>query len=341
MLLAATAVVLWLLAGCRGGEGGPGAQQQEADGSDCGNQQLEAGQGDSHNYKLVFVSGFYTSPHHPTEVQPYVVNADGTSLTRLTKTTAHEYGLANRCRLAGGREATITWTADGKKIARIAYKFGYSPNGKKIVFVGPPPSSTSSSASPRAEPSTDIYVKSANDNSPSRLTNTPEVTKSDPVWSPDGKRIAYTREMFDKATSSTYSQIYVMNADGSDQRNLTHSMSSASPTSPWSASSLRSAFGPVWAPDGEKIAFESGEDNNIYLINADGTGLTLLPTGGPAVDLPMFSPDGKKIAFVRGEFATGRPAEYYVYVINIDGTGLTRLSNNAASKEIVTWVSSG
>ena len=57
-----------------------------------------------------------------------------------------------------------------------------------------------------------------------------------PVWSPDGRRIAFTSRPDDN------SEIYVVNADGSGQRRLTRNAAGD--------------FGPTWSPDGRKIAFE-------------------------------------------------------------------------------------
>ena len=84
----------------------------------------------------------------------------------------------------------------------------------------------------------------------------------------NGRRIAYDSGI----------EIYVMNADGSGQTNLTNN------------SALDG--GPSWSPDGSRIAFVSARDGNpeIYVMNADGSGLTRL-TDNPALDIgPVWSP---------------------------------------------------
>ena len=81
-------------------------------------------------------------------------------------------------------------------------------------------------------------------------------------------------------------EIYVMNADGSNQTRMTNNPAIDN--------------GPSFSRDGSKIAFFSDRDGNqeIYVMNADGSNQTRL-TNNPAIDYyPSFSPDGSKIAFV-------------------------------------------
>ena len=117
-------------------------------------------------------------------------------------------------------------------------------------------------------------------------------------WSPDSSMIAYEGD----------DGLYVMNADGSDQRKLAD------------------GWGPTWLPDGTRIAFALGSGHVAYLwtIHPDGTGLMQL-TQSPAfgsVELPTWSPDGSRLAFLRA----GK-----IHVVNEDGSGLVEI---AASKSI-------
>ena len=121
------------------------------------------------------------------------------------------------------------------------------------------------------------------------------------------------------------SEIYVMNADGSEARRV-------SPT-------IRSPDkGSSWSPDGQRIAYFTGRDGNaeIYVINADGSGRQRL-TDSPAQDYQAsWSPDGKKIAF-----ASERDANTEIYVMNADGSAPVRLTNNPASDFRPTWSPDG
>src|SRR6266516_7948027 len=101
----------------------------------------------------------------------------------------------------------------------------------------------------------DIWAMRADATHVRRLTSSPAM-EFDPTWSPDGSRIAY-RHWPHNGTS----RIFVMTADGSDQRNLTR----------------KDAWGPDWSPDGRGIAFNSmadtgGTDGPGYVVAPDGTG---------------------------------------------------------------------
>lgn len=86
------------------------------------------------------------------------------------------------------------------------------------------------------------------------------ISNADPAWSPDGIKIAFARE---QKTKGNY-DIYVMNADGSNQINLTNSSAQE--------------IGPARSPDGSKIAFNwnLGYHDDIWVMNADGSNQTKL-----------------------------------------------------------------
>src|SRR5207249_4993650 len=93
-----------------------------------------------------------------------------------------------------------------------------------------------------------------------------------------------------------------------------------------------------WSPDGSRIAFSSSRDGNneIYVMNADGTGQTRLTTTTASNLHPTWSPDGAKIAFSSSR-DTGDEDRQQIYVMNADGTGVTRLTNNSADEQQPSW----
>jgi Tol biopolymer transport system component len=91
---------------------------------------------------------------------------------------------------------------------------------------------------------------------------------------------------------------------------------------------------PVWSPDSRRIAFASNRDGTwrIYLMDADGTDVTLLPTGTGDATEPAWSPDGGRIAFVSTR--TGNPD---IWVVNPDGSALRRLTTDSKLDVAPTW----
>ena len=96
--------------------------------------------------------------------------------------------------------------------------------------------------------------------------------------------------------------------------------------------------GPDWSPDGRRIAFASDRDGSfeVYVMNADGSGVTRL-TKNDAVDVsPTWSPDGRRIAF-----SSTRDGSFEIYVMNADGSGVTRLTVNDAYDVYPAWSPDG
>ena len=104
----------------------------------------------------------------------------------------------------------------------------------------------------------------------------------DPAWSPDGSRIAFLRshgELIPGDDTPFYS-LRLINADGSGFTEIV----------PVTAN----MEGATWSPDGTRIAFSMNAD--IYVVHADGSGLTRLTTF-PGAQAPAWSPDGTRIAY--------------------------------------------
>ena len=92
---------------------------------------------------------------------------------------------------------------------------------------------------------------------------------------------------------------------------------------------------PVWSPDSRRIAFSSNRDGiwRIYLMDRDGTDVTLVPTGNDDATEPAWSPDGGRIAFVR----TPNKKNPDIWVVNLDGSGLRQLTTDTKLDVAPTW----
>lgn len=154
-----------------------------------------------------------------------------------------------------------------------------------------------------------------------QLTHVPRGhAASSPEWSPDGTRLLFTID----------NEIWVMGADGSHQRRLTHDPD-------------RVSQNPSWSPDGTMIVFSrcsfpfGFQRCSIDVMNADGTGLTKL-LGGDWVSVnPQYSPNGETIAFGsnRGGYVSN------VWVMGSDGTDPKRLSDPALQAWAPDWSPNG
>ena len=158
----------------------------------------------------------------------------------------------------------------------------FSPDGSKVVFMSGPPSP-------------DIYVVNLDGSGLTQLTGDPSFDGF-PAWSPDGRTVVF------ESNRSGILQLWLMHADGSDQRQLTFDP-------------IPKDQVPDWSPDGSTIAYVARTapvGGDIWLINADGSDPRPLSSG--ADDLgPAWSPDGTQIAFLDWGSRT-------VYVMNADGS---------------------
>ncbi len=251
----------------------------------------------------------------------------------------------------------LTWHLDPiVDPKRVNEQLSWSPDANKIAFVNfqfKPAISATAAISNYAQ----VYIMDATGSNVQQITTSPS-DKYEVAWSPDGGKIAFASERYidvvnadGKISRTPERDIYVMNANGSNPKRLTDCSNEGD-----------ACDSPTWSPNGNQIAFvrrghttsrpkPNEKVSGIYIIGADGSGLTLLTAdtgeglawspGGEQLALadngillldiatkhlvqlvqdvqgkagshsPSWSPDGKKIVFERDD---------ELYVVNTDGS---------------------
>jgi len=250
--------------------------------------------------------------------------------------------------------------ADGTDVHRLTFTFGafeqdpaWSPDGSRIAY-----------ASSNPGPS-HLYVMNQ-DGSDQHLVS-PDANSnfndSQPAWSPDGMQIAFARV----GVAGGW-HIWVMNADGTNLRELPGDLSENPSWSPDGSRIAGDAAGagifvigvdgtnerrlttppafhndesPDWSPDGATLAFsespQDGTSSALYTVGADGSGEQQLTTGAFADFHPSWSPDGTRLAFMRRPAAGG---SYQLYTVGVGGGAATQLLSSGANDRGPSWGSS-
>lgn len=199
---------------------------------------------------------------------------------------------------------------------------------------------------------TQIYTYSFETGEIVQLTS--EGNNFEPSWSPDGSSIAFATDRHEKWSSS----IYVMNADGTEQKQLLPIFWGAEISS-FDDPMMINPEQPVWSPDGQWIAFRVTENINdmeahkIYIMGRDGTNPHVVVVGDRHNDdvtsedfyyifegNPNWSPDSQQILYLRSNpFATGNNSEA-VCIVDVF-TGVNTCHTTAPNESIlsVDWCS--
>ena len=290
----------------------------------------------------------------------FIVSENGFDLTNLTDHAASDLNPvwspdgtqiafeSNR----GGPTNVYAMMADGKNVRNVsnmerqAADPTWSPDGAYIVFQGETVSSV------------DVYRVSLNDLTKQNLTGGQGVNFL-PRYSPDGRFIAFVSSRGDRYG------LYIMHADGNNQRRLTDiSGLDVSTALAWSLdgtellynSTVNGArdvlamgvasgrirnltnhpaddFGGDWSLDGKEVVFQSNREgiSRLYQINADGSNLQRITSGNDEW-FPSYSPTSKRVLFL-----TSRRGAFEIWIVDLAGLVENLVTPTQASDRTPRW----
>ncbi len=188
----------------------------------------------------------------------------------------------------------------------IAYTGRSGVSLTRIVLVG------------RARAGKEIYVMDYDGHDLRQITNNGSINVS-PVWSPDGRRLAFV------SYKQGNPKLFVYNGDDGS-------------TTPASPPGSELCVAPDWSPDGKSIAFSSSRagDSEIFVLDS-ATGRSRQITFSSGTDTsPAWSPSGREIAFTSDR--SGRP---HIYVMDAEGANVRRVTSDGEYNDSAAWSPSG
>ena len=209
----------------------------------------------------------------------------------------------------------------------------WSPDGQKIAFES------------GLDGELSIFIIDIDGKNLTQLTNT-EYNDERPVWSPDGTKIAFFSNRQEGYKDLPVSlQIFIMNADGTEQRRITHE----GPALEYNIS---------WSPDGSRLVFQSRPEidpgvHSLYIIGTDGRGRERITDGRYNDFSPEWSPNGNLILFTQ----TVTPYKFFrdwsseerqinrnsaeIMVLNLEEDTITQITQNEVRDYDPSWNANG
>ena len=218
------------------------------------------------------------------------MNEDGSSPRRLTRGCCASWSPDGR-RIAFDNEGVFVIEIDGSGLTSVRpggseNRPDWSRDGMRLTF----------------DDTTGVFTAKPDGSDLTRIAE----SASAPRWSPDRRRIAFERYVTEGGRFGD--DIFIIDADGSDERRLTRGLGHSSP---------------AWSPGGRKIAFQGYVASyDIFVIGADGSNQLRLTSTGSWEGPPVWSPRGQTLAFSAGTAG--------LYTIRADRRRYRRLAKRAS-----------
>jgi Tol biopolymer transport system component len=272
---------------------------------------------------------------------------------------------------------------------RIADGGERPPSSSPSTNKSPPGSASSSIAPSEAAPeviafvsdrsgSLEIWTMNVDGTDLRQITDGQAKELVHPDWSPDGQRIAFASNSMGGDNAGGDMEIWTINTDGTDLRQLTNNVGIRDAAPDWSPDGARIAFSsrrtdgdaadedldiwtmnrdgqdarrltdndydddtPDWSSDGRQIVWETnpGDGHDIYRMNADGSAQVEVVAGPGDNYWPMWSPDDDSIAYRSNKSRGGD--DYDIYTVTPQGDSIARLTSDGADNHRPSWSPDG